>query len=69
MKQADHLAERAREAREQAKLLPRGKLKDALLEKAGEYEAEITAQARPDFVVPPVTSCAKVDAKVKSIGK
>jgi hypothetical protein len=46
MKQADHLAECAREAREQAKLLPRGKLKDALLEKAGEYESEITAEAR-----------------------
>jgi hypothetical protein len=37
----DWLAEAAREARKQAKLLPPGSLRDALLEKARQYEAQI----------------------------
>jgi hypothetical protein len=36
-----HLRECAREARAQAQLLPSGDLKDALLEKVGQYEAQI----------------------------
>jgi hypothetical protein len=38
----ERLAERAREARKQADLLPHGDLREALLEKARQYEAQIS---------------------------
>jgi hypothetical protein len=38
----ERLIERAREARKQAGLLPSGELRDALLEKARQYEAQIS---------------------------
>jgi hypothetical protein len=41
----ERLAERAREARKQAVLLPAGDLRDALLEKARQYEAQISLNA------------------------
>jgi hypothetical protein len=41
----ERLAERALEARKQADLLPRGDLRDALLEKARQYEAQISLNA------------------------
>jgi hypothetical protein len=41
----ERLAERAREARKQADLLPPGALRDALLEKARQYEAQISLNA------------------------
>ncbi len=44
-KQAGHLAECAKEARGQAMLLPKGKLRDALLAKARQYEAQIFEEA------------------------
>jgi hypothetical protein len=40
----EQLAERAREARKQANLLPPGELRDALLEKARQYEAQISTK-------------------------
>jgi hypothetical protein len=41
----ERLAECAREARKQADLLPAGELRDALLEKARQYEAQISQNA------------------------
>ncbi len=41
----ERLAECAREARKQATLLPAGYLRDALLEKARQYEAQISRRA------------------------
>jgi hypothetical protein len=41
----ERLAECAREARKQADLLPAGNLRDALLEKARQYEAQIPMSA------------------------
>ena len=41
----ERLAERAHEARKQADLLPPGKLRDALLEKVRQYEAQISLNA------------------------
>jgi hypothetical protein len=41
----ERLAECAREARKQAQLLPNGELRDALLEKARQYEAQISMNA------------------------
>jgi hypothetical protein len=41
----ERLAERAHEARKQADLLPPGELRDALLEKARQYEAQISINA------------------------
>lgn len=41
----ERLAERALEARKQADLLPHGDLRDALLEKARQYEAQISLNA------------------------
>ena len=38
---SERLAEAAREARKQAQLLPDGQLRDVLLEKARQYEAQI----------------------------
>jgi hypothetical protein len=38
----DQLIECAREARVQAQLLPQGRLRDALLERARQYEAQIS---------------------------
>jgi hypothetical protein len=38
----ERLTERAREARKQAGLLPPGELRDGLLEKARQYEAQIS---------------------------
>ncbi|MCC8938996.1 hypothetical protein H8A99_21590 [Bradyrhizobium sp. Arg68] len=40
---ASKIAECAREARHQAALLPEGPVRDALLEKAKQYEAQIPA--------------------------
>ena len=42
---AERLSERAHEARKQADLLPPGDLRDALLEKARQYEAQISLDA------------------------
>lgn len=39
--EAEHLAECASEARKQAAMLPRGKVRDALLVKAEQYEARL----------------------------
>jgi hypothetical protein len=41
----ERIAERAREARAQADLLPPGEVRDALLEKARQYEAQISMNA------------------------
>lgn len=41
----DRLAEAAREARRQAQTLPNGQLRDALLGKARQYEAQISTNA------------------------
>jgi hypothetical protein len=41
----ERLAERAREARAQADLLPPGELRDVLLEKARQHEAQISMNA------------------------
>jgi hypothetical protein len=41
----ERLAECAREARKQGQLLPNGELRDALLEKARQYEAQISMNA------------------------
>ncbi|QAU48056.1 hypothetical protein EAS56_12285 [Bradyrhizobium guangzhouense] len=42
---SERLAEAAREARAQAQLLPDGRLRDVLLEKARQYEAQIPLNA------------------------
>ncbi|WP_244546989.1 hypothetical protein [Bradyrhizobium sp. Gha] len=42
---SERLAEAAREARAQAELLPKGQLRDVLLEKARQYEAQIPLNA------------------------
>jgi hypothetical protein len=41
----ERLAECAHEARKQARLLPNGALRDALLEKARQYEVQISMNA------------------------
>ncbi|MBW7964334.1 hypothetical protein HYH07_18500 [Bradyrhizobium sp. BR 10261] len=42
---SERLADAAREARAQARLLPDGQLRDVLLEKARQYEAQIPLNA------------------------
>ncbi|RXH20124.1 hypothetical protein EAS54_03835 [Bradyrhizobium guangzhouense] len=42
---SERLTEAAREARAQAQLLPDGRLRDVLLEKARQYEAQIPLNA------------------------
>ena len=42
---SEHLGECAREARAQAQLLPSGHLRDALLEKVRQYEAQLWTNA------------------------
>ena len=51
------LAECAREARKQAQLLPDGELRDALLEKVRQYEAQISRNA---WLFAPPTSPAEM---------
>jgi hypothetical protein len=46
----ERLAECAREARKQAQLLPNGELRDVLLAKARQYEAQISMNA---WLLPP----------------
>lgn len=50
-KLASKAAECAREARHQAALLPDGPVRDALLEKAKQYEAQIPADATYTTVI------------------
>jgi hypothetical protein len=50
------LAECAREARFQADLLPFGRLRDALLEKARQYEAQISENIRPFLTTAGITN-------------
>ena len=49
---ASKLAECAREARHQAALLPEGAVRDALLEKAKQYEAQIPDDLTYSTVAP-----------------
>jgi hypothetical protein len=56
MQDAVHLAECVREARFQAERLPFGRLRDALLEKARQYEAQINENIRPLLVTGGITN-------------
>jgi hypothetical protein len=56
MDDAIHLADCAREARFQAELLPFGRLRDALLEKARQYDAQINENVRPLLATAGITN-------------